>query len=377
MTEQRRILVVKLADIGDAVLALPAIQALRAGNPSGQLDVLTTNAGANVFERSPSVDEVITLDKQRFDHVKGLISPAGLLDLASLSARLRRKRYDMVFLLHHLTTNFGTRKFHALCRVTGAPVIAGLDNGRGTFLTHRATDFGFGARPEWQYGLDIVHASGIDAKATRPEITISDAGRTSAAQLLNRHAVGKRYAVIHTEVGEFSPARAWPIEYFAEVTRALIEDPEISVIIVGVLANRPELEPVRHMERVFDLSGQTSFDELCAVIEGAELVIGADSSVAHIAGAFDRPTIAIFGPSNIDAWKPFGATTLTTGGTPEIEIGNIVAIHTNLPCSPCLYTGFRLGRPQGCRSRICMTGLLPEQVTDVASLLISRERRSL
>jgi ADP-heptose:LPS heptosyltransferase len=373
VTEPRRILVVKLADIGDAVLALPAIQALRSAMPSAQLDVLTTGAGANVFSRSPSVDEVITLDKQRFDHVKGLISPSGLFDLASLSAKLRLKRYESVFLLHHLTTNFGTRKFRTLCRVTGAPMIVGLDNGRGTFLTHRATDFGFGARPEWQYGLDVVRAGGLNADDTRPVIAISELSRTSTGQLLNQQNIGKRYVVIHTEVGDFSPARAWPIEYFPRVAHDLTRDASLHVVLVGVQQNRPELEPLRRMERVIDLSGRTSFDELCAVIESAELVIGADSSVAHLAGALGRPTIAIFGPSNIGAWKPYGASALIAGETVIPRCGHIIAMHSDLPCSPCIYTGFRLGRPQGCRSRVCMTGLRPESVSEVARTLLRRE----
>ncbi|MEX2425725.1 MAG: hypothetical protein WD401_03085, partial [Thermomicrobiaceae bacterium] len=144
-----RFLVVKLADIGDAVLALPSLQSLRAAFPDSHIDVLTTEAGANVFRMSDSVDGVITLAKQRFDHVRGLVSFGGLVELATLTYRLRSRRYDTVLLLHHLTTAFGARKFRALARATGAGNIAGLDNGRGEFLTHRAPDYGFGATPEW------------------------------------------------------------------------------------------------------------------------------------------------------------------------------------------------------------------------------------
>jgi ADP-heptose:LPS heptosyltransferase len=364
-----RVLVVKLADIGDAVLALPAIQALRAALPKNGIDVLTTGAGANVFARSPAIDDVITMDKQRFDHVQGLINPIGLFDLARLSARLRTRRYDMVLLLHHLTTNFGAKKFRALCRVTGSSTTVGLDNGRGTFLTHRAIDLGFGGRTEWQYGLDVVRAAGFETGNVRPELEIDERGRQSAQRLLSEHRIGERYVVVHTEVGEFSPARSWPAEYFTELGRQLIEDSTVHVVLVGVSRHRPELAALRSLDRVVDLTGQTSFDELCAIVEGAALAIGSDSSVAHIAAAFDRPAIAIFGPSNVAAWKPYGARSLIAGDRPH-DGDRIIAIHQNLPCSPCIYTGFRLGRPQGCRSRICMTGLQPNVVAETARSLI-------
>ena len=64
--------------------------------------------------------------------------------------------------------------------VTGAPVVVGLDNGRGGFLTHAAPDLGFGARPEWRYWLDVVEALGLPALETAPAFPISPQDQAAA-----------------------------------------------------------------------------------------------------------------------------------------------------------------------------------------------------
>jgi ADP-heptose:LPS heptosyltransferase len=361
-----RVLVVKLADIGDAVLSLPAIQALRASLPEAKIDVLTTSAGANVFKCSPAIDHVITLSKERFDRLSGFMSPGGLMELSRLAWRLRSSSYDAVLILHHLTTPFGARKFSALARATGAPVIAGLDNGRGKFLTHRATDYGFGQRTEWQYALSVVEALGLHAKPAAPELRISDQARASINQLLHENGIpGSEYIVLHTEVGDFSPARAWPDQHFATLAQRLGEEFSLPLLLVGVLPEREGLEKVAQVEGVVNLVGRTTFSELCELVRGAKFVIGCDSSVAHLAGAMGRPGVTLFGPSNIDAWKPYGAGSYELNRVDEPVPHGMVAIHKNLPCSPCIYSGFALGRPQGCRSRQCMQKLSPDEVMSV------------
>ncbi|MBX6342100.1 MAG: glycosyltransferase family 9 protein, partial [Thermomicrobiaceae bacterium] len=221
-----RILVVRLADLGDALLATPAVHALRETFPSARIDVLAAPSGAEVFDLCPAVDRVVRFPKRLFDQPAGLARPANAWLLARLAASLRLARYDAVVLLHHLTTRFGARKFRALCLATGAPIRAGLDNGWGTFLTHRALDLGFGARPEWRYALDVAAALGAHTADTRPRLAVPNAAREAARDLLASRGVAGEYVVIHPAVGGYSPARAWPRERFAEVARRLRREAE-------------------------------------------------------------------------------------------------------------------------------------------------------
>ncbi len=366
-----RILVVKLADLGDAILATSAIHAIRIAYPVARIDVLTAGAGATAFTLCPEIDEVITIDKHAFDNAAGLADPRNAARLLRVATRLRRKRYDAVVLLHHLTTRFGAIKFQWLCRATGAPIRAGLDNGRGDFLTHRAIDYGFGAKSVHDYGLHVVALLGVPTDSAQPSLAIPIAARQSAEQMLEAAGVKAGYVVIHPSVGEYSPARNWFPERFARVAKALTDRFDISIVLVGTSDASEAASQIARTTPVINITGQTSFAELAAVVDGSRLVIGADSGVAHLSAALDTPTLAIFGPSNDRAWRPFGARTVTVDSH-DLPPGKAFALRADLPCTPCFYTGYALGRRDGCALRTCLELISVHKVAQFATTILDR-----
>src|SRR5579859_1883751 len=129
------ILVVKLAGIGDLLLATPALRALRESYPQATLDLLVTPESAGLLNDWEVIDHVIVLDKYLFDYPQQIVMrPQNLLRLQPLWHALRSGRYDAVLLMHHLTLPFGRLKYQILARATGARWRAGLDNGHGWFL---------------------------------------------------------------------------------------------------------------------------------------------------------------------------------------------------------------------------------------------------
>lgn len=361
----RRILVVKLADLGDAVLATPAIDALRRAFPTARIDALTTPAARAVLDLCPAVDRTIGFPKALFDRPTDLAHPGRLVTMARLAAHLRAQRYDAVVLLHHLTTGFGALKFRALARATGAPVVAGLDNGRGTFLTHRATDLGFGGRTEWEYGLDIVAALGVPTDGARANLAVPDSARAAADRLLGQAGIAEPFIVVHPGVGSYSQARAWPADRFAAVARDLRASTGLPIVAVGTRDEAAGAGPLLAEDGVVNLLGRTTIAELAAVLARAALVIGADSGVAHLTAALRRPTLAIFGPSNHDAWRPMGAALHYVGTRPFPDAGALV-VRAPIPCAPCLYTGYTLGQRQGCTLRTCLDWVAATEVVEAA-----------
>src|SRR5690606_24626988 len=96
--------------------------------------------------------------------------PGASVRLSRFALDLRKRKYDAVAIFHHLTTPAGAVKFRALAGATGARVVAGLDNGRGAFLTHRAQDLGFGAKHEVEYMLEVAAALGASGVSPDPQI---------------------------------------------------------------------------------------------------------------------------------------------------------------------------------------------------------------
>jgi heptosyltransferase-2 len=366
-----RILVVKLADLGDAILATSAIAALRGGYPNAQIDVLTTDNGATAFRLCPAIDRIIQIDKHAFDDPRGLLHPLKSAHLASCIIRLRRSRYDAVVLLQHLTTSFGARKYRWLCQAIGAPIRAGLDNGQGSFLTHRAIDYGFGAKSVHDYNLAVVAQLGAVSDGARPLVVIPDSAQHAAQRLLAEHGVTEPYVVIHPSVGGFSSARNWPAERFAQVAQTIHSQTGHRVLLVGADDAMGTARSICSSSEVINLVGRTSFDELSAIVDRAALVIGADSSVAHLAAAIATPTIAIFGPSNHNAWKPVGAAILSEK-TAMLPDASAFVVRSGIPCSPCFYTGYSLGRRDGCPLRTCLDQVSAEWITQIALEILAR-----
>ncbi|MFQ6001091.1 MAG: glycosyltransferase family 9 protein [Anaerolineae bacterium] len=355
----QRILVVKLADMGDLLTAIPALRALRESFPQARIDALVTPHSAPVLEGSPLVDEVLTFEKHRYDSPVSTAKPSSLWSLMRLWRNLRSRRYDWLFILHHLTTRWGTLKYAGLALAIGARERIGLDNGRGWFLTRQAKDLGFGGRHEVEYWLKVVGLVG--AKTENLNLPLSEGAVREAQALLQgsgRWREGVPLVAIHPGSGEYSLARRWPPDRFAQVADALMERYGTQVALLGGPDEAELTQCVASLMRyeAVDLGGKTSIPVLAALLRLCRLFVGNDSGVMHLASAVGTPVVAVFGPSNPLAWGPWG---------PSHEV-----VQIDLECSPCIYRGFQLGRLEGCENPECINQVKPEMVLAAAGRLL-------
>jgi ADP-heptose:LPS heptosyltransferase len=338
-----RILVVKLADLGDLLLCEPAFRSLRNAYPDARIDVLVPPSSAGLVSLLGHDLRTVTFPKYAFDRLQQIVLPRNAMRALTLARQLRLAHYDMVVLLHHLTTRSGALKFRALAAATGSRTLVGLDNGRGAFLTERVIDLGFGSLHEAEYMLAVARAAGGADVDAAPRIATPIA--TTATSFPTP------YAVLYPVTGGYSSARTWPVERFVTIARALCERGIVPVIVGASDATEAAQQIISLVPHAQDASGRTSLDELRAIIANASIVVGGDSFVGHLAAALDRPQVAIFGPSNVDAWRPYGSVENGTGASRGVSRR---VVRYRLPCEPCLYTGYRLGRPDGCPTRTCM-----------------------
>jgi heptosyltransferase-2 len=355
---RQTILIFQFGDLGDTILTVPAIRAIRDRFPDDRL-VLVGKPGASAYLRGLNlVDETIEVDKHLFDRPRSLFAPGSVAALFGLVVRLRRLRADTVVLFHHLVTRWGTWKFAALSLATGAKRRVGIDNGRGWFLTDSVLDRGFGFRHEAEYWLDIAALLGARGDL-RLEAPITESDRRAAVELL-RETVGKRMLAIHPGTGWYGPGRRWPAESFARAADIVLASADMECVVVGTADDETAAERVADLlgSRPMSLVGRTSVGQLAAVLERCDVLLANDGGVAHLAAAVGVPVVAIFGPSNDRAWRPID--------------GRVIA--TDLPCRPCFYRDFERGRPQGCATRECLAQVTPAMVARAALELIDERQ---
>ena len=363
-----RILVVKLADLGDVLTATPAIRALRLAYPSAHLGALVTPRGSSILEGTDLVDEIIPFEKASFDRPLG--AGASLPTALTLGRRLRAERWDAMALFHHLTTPFGVAKYAALCLVSGARRIAGLDNGRGWFLTERVVDDGFGVRHETDYWLAVAGLLGGHNPAPRFELPVSTADRVWAAEQARRlssdGAPGSDDAgllAIHPGSGAFSLARRLPAGRFAAVVRGLARRHQLRPFVIN--GPGPD-EDLLAREVAVGAGGAAivgpapSIGALVALLEQVRLFVGNESGVMHLAVAAGAPIVAIFGPTNDRAWGPYPLTA-----------SRHAVVRESLACTPCVHRGHQFGTPAGCAARTCLDLVEPTAVIAAAERVLA------
>jgi heptosyltransferase-2 len=391
------ILVVKLATIGDLLLATPSLRALRETYPQARIDLLVTPASASLLDDWDVIDHVIVLDKYLFDYPQQLLkNPRNLLRLKPLWHDLRDGKYDAVLLLHHLTLFYGRLKHQILMRTTGAKWRIGLDNGHGWFLNVRVKDRGFGAMHEADYNLAVAKAAGATTNDRHLTVPINEIERQQAHQLLNEtdpvrvsssstsHALGSKHGsddihplltrhpliAMHPGSGGYSTARRWAPEHFAQLADTLFNETGGQLILLG----GPE-EAELH-QQIFGLmqsdmpvrsfAGKGNIRVAAAMLEQADFFIGNDSGLMHLAVAVGTPTLAIFGLTNSDAWGPY---------TADHPSRKAVVVKLDFPCMPCFYRGHDLGTPEGCMTRDCLTLLEVDPVATAARRLLRESRK--
>lgn len=355
----RTILILLFGDIGDTVLTIPAIRAVRVRYPNARLLLLTKSLPGNIVRQLGLVDDVIDVDKHLFDRPVDLLRPGALYRVFKLWRRLRREHVDTAVVFHHLVTRWGALKFALLTLASGARRRVGVDNGRGWFLTEAVTDEGFGAKHEAEYWLAV--ASLLDAPGSLSlEFPIEPVDHERAERLLGAHGLtSHNYFVVHPGTGSYGPGRKWPAERFAAVAATVAAEQGLLPVIVGTEDDRSETDTVAKLlgSDGVNLAGKTDLGTLAALLQRARVVIANDGGVGHVAAAVGTPVVSVFGPSNDRAWRPLG--------------GTVVA--ASLPCRPCFYRDFQRGLPNGCATRECLLLVEPADVARAVHSVVEED----
>ena len=344
-----RFLLAQLADIGDLVLTTPAMSALRDARPLAQIDLVASEHALPIVPEG-LVDRQIPFRRAERNASHAIFHPQNLRMLAEIAAR----KYDAIIFFHHFTLRAGVFKFWLLAKASRARRVIGLKNHNIGFLTDHIDDAGFGALHEAQYWLNLVALAGANSEARPARV------KREPFPCQGLAASDAPKVVIHAGSGGYSRARRWSPQSFAALAQDLHTEYGAQIILVGRDDDDGHALAALLQRAPINLIGKTSLPQLAEVIAGADLFIGADSGVMHIAAATDTPIVSIFGPSNPDAWRPWrdGASVVRSG----------------VECSPCSFVGGGIGARDGCRARTCMKLVQPGHVLEAARACLDQPR---
>ncbi len=316
----RRLLVVRPDNLGDVLLAGPALTALRAAAPAARIDLLVSPAGAAGAALLPEVDATVVarVSWQRFGSDAGAAG-AGAPD-ADLVAEFARRGYDAAVLL----TSFSQSPWPGAyaCQQAGIPVRAGLSKEfGGAALTHwvPAPDDALHQVDRANYLLGRL---GVPACGTDLHARVGEADRAAARHALA--AAGLDPDAPHAVLlpGASCASRRYPAARFAEVARRLA-GAGLPVAVCGPEGERDLVTEVAAAGAgVEALVGALDVPGLAALLAGAAVAVTNNSGGMHLADAVGTPVVALFaGTEEPGQYRPRSVPAA------------VLTVPT--PCSPC------------------------------------------
>ena len=322
------LLVIRPGGIGDAVLLLPLLMALRERFPGREIDLLCESRNRAVVEMAcPTVHSMC------YD-----IAPFTVL------RRLRQRGYAAVFdseQYHHFSG--------ILAAWSRAPLRVGfkINAKRNALYTHLVS-YDLDGPEEQQFGRLLAALLGGRVPTLPPKEGILS-GLELARSAKFTPSPTLPYAVIHT--GGSVAAKQWPAARYAGLCERLTRELGLQTVLVGGAADRGFVASVRQAAacETIDLAGELSLAEVAALCREAAIFIGPDSGIAHLATAVGASSVVLFGPSDPDKWGPGKSG---------------IAVRHPVPCGPCAIFGYN----KSCRIYACMRGI------QVKSVLAAIER---
>lgn len=294
MTENKKnILVVKPSALGDIIMALPALSALRRSFPQAKISWLVRPEFADILRDHPLVDEVILFDRKFLG--KAWYSIKALSGIFALVRKLRSQHFDLTVDLQGL---FRTAGF---CWLSGCKKRFGMADGREfapifyTDKVHPSDD----SIHMVDYYLKVAQAAGGDISRIDFAIPENQQADITINKLLQKHSIARgNYVVLMP--GSAHQDKCWPVDRFAAVADKIKTEFGIDVVVVGSNSERPLCDKLiaAAKSHVTNLAGQTSISELISLIRGAKLAITNDTGPGHIAVASGVEVVFLFGPSN-------------------------------------------------------------------------------
>ena len=360
--QPKRMLVIRLDLIGDLVLSLTAVRALKRTYPNAEIDLLALPSSAKVALSDPDLSQIIAYDPNIWRRPKALVQPKDWREAMAVIQRLRARHYDIAISV------FGDWAA-ILAVLSGARRRVGFGReGYPGFMTDNVPGRHWDSRDhqhEVDYCLALAHEAGatITPDDRVPQLYVDELARKEVEELLLNEGIHPNTPLIVCHVSSNNgQSKRWPIPYWATLIDRLLRENVAQVVFSGAPDDLPLIESVtqrmhEHTEHTaINLAGKTSLTQLAALTQRADLLITGDSGPMHIAAAVGTPLIAIHGPTDPALSGPV---------SPHATI-----LRSDIWCSPC----YKAKDTADCRffTTQCMKNITSNQVFDVVQKKLIR-----
>lgn len=282
---RKRILVIKLSALGDVILSIPSLRALRRKFPQGRISVLVDRRSRNIIRNCPYIDDTLV-----YQEGKNRLWP-----LWRIAKILADEDFDIVVDLQN------NRVSHWLAFLSGARIRAGHANRRWSFLLNHKAPPLKATLPPLEHQFRVLKLLGVSEVDKQLELWTQPEEDEKIREFLEREWVSKSQVLVGINPGSSPrwPTKQWPVESFAKLCDELAKR-NIRVVLTGSADDLPLSEELVNLTRNKPINavGKTTITELASLVKRCQVFISSDSAPMHIASSMDVPLVALFGPTD-------------------------------------------------------------------------------
>jgi predicted lipopolysaccharide heptosyltransferase III len=314
------ILLLQLKRIGDLILTMPAVAALRENFPDARITFVGSSECTDLFPAMPNIDRI-------------LITRRNLRDIAVFLA-LARERFDYCI---DFTRNdrsaflaflSGARRRVVSYRVRDqSKTRARIYN---LFVDNRMRDM-----HTVDYNLALAEPLGVRNASRAVHLELPALAREKANKLRRDSKIGGHFIIFHP--GSARVEKFWDPARWAQVINHTGQNTDVDLVLTSGASRleRAHVTEIKAKTRppIVDLSGRTDLLSLAALIAQARLLVTVDSAPMHLAAAAQTPQVVLFGPTNPFHWRPRESPALILQGKSAIPLTEFTAVQPRFPMS--------------------------------------------
>lgn len=298
IAQVRRILFIRTDRLGETLLNLPAMAALKAACPDASLTLLVHPTLQPLLEGFPGVDRILVEPPSA--------KPSWWCHAFRLARILKPARFDLALISNP------KKALHLAVWLSGIPRRVGYDRKWGWLLTDRLPDRkALGDRHEVDYNFDLIRALGLPAAAPQWQLPKFEAEQAKVIRALQRQGISSSEPFVVVHPWTSNPVKQWPLARFGQLVRALWQMLGVRTVIIGgeeSIAQAPAVLPPG--VPTANLVGQLTLRQLVGLLQRAALLISSDSGPVHLAAAAKSKTVVLFGTTTPATgptrWGPWG-----------------------------------------------------------------------
>lgn len=334
----KKILIIKLAAIGDSILLIPTLRTLKKTFPKAEITFICSQINISVIKKIPYVDRIIDCNVHSF-----LRNP---LLFFKFITELRKEKYELVIdvgqweRINAIFTMLSRADYTIGFKTEGQLKHFGYDS----IVDHSRT------KHELENFLDLLVPVGINIteEDKKLEYFLNKEDYNFAGNFWETNEFeGKTVICLHPGCGENGKPREWEVQNYIDLGKRLVEyDDNIRILITGASHEEERCAEIANGIgiNVCNTAGQFSLDNVVALVQKSKLIVCSNTGMLHIASCVGTKTMGLHGPTNPAKWGSYNK--------------NAVLIQSDKFCSPCLY----LGHDYGCQVPQCMAHISVDDV---------------